>query len=300
MQPWRASLGLPPLQHGVLAEYARAAVPTLIAASELMCGPRGKAPSDFPAHVYVGGFLFAQSAERARAVPARAVACSGGGSGGGGACAAPAAEPRRDSGGADELLAFLTARAAPAAYFGFGSMPAPDSVELLRLVLGTCAAARCRALLVAGWTSLSTDAACVALVAEATAAGTLIVRQSVDHAAILPLCSAIVHHCGVGTFAAALRSGVPQVPSPFMLDQPYNAQLAVRLGVAPEVVPFDTKISAAKLARALRTILDEEGGGPLCERARAVAEQVRAESAHTVEHFVAAVEGAGLLTPSDV
>ena len=40
--------------------------------------------------------------------------------------------------------------------------------------------------------------------------------------------SAVVHHCGVGTMAAALRAGIPQVPVLVTLDQPHNASLLVK------------------------------------------------------------------------
>jgi len=39
---------------------------------------------------------------------------------------------------------------------------------------------------------------------------------------------AVVHHCGVGTMAAALRAGIPQLPVLVMLDQPHNASLLVK------------------------------------------------------------------------
>lgn len=269
IEPWRAQLGLPPLPLGGFAEYAACAPPTLIAASELLCGPAGEAPSDYPPHVLVGGFLLAPPEEPG------------------------ASEADR------ELLAFVCAHkeskepaALPLVYFGFGSMPAPQPLALLQLVLDTCAAARCRGVLVAGWTALLEDARCAALAAEATAAGTLLVRKATSHGWLLPRCDALVHHCGVGTLGAALAAGVPQVPCPFMLDQPHNAALAVRLGVAPEAVPFDRRIGAGRLARALRAILDERGSGPLCESARRLGERVRAESSRTVERLVAEVESA--------
>jgi sterol 3beta-glucosyltransferase len=86
--------------------------------------------------------------------------------------------------------------------------------------------------------------------------------------------------------AAALRAGVPQLPCPFMLDQPHNAALLLALGVAPAVVPFDRRVSSSRLAPPLRAILDEKGEGALGAR-------VRAESAGAAERFAAIVEAAG-------
>ena len=52
---------------------------------------------------------------------------------------------------------------------------------------------------------------------------------------LLPRSAAIVHHGGVGTVAAAFRSGTPQVIIPFCFDQVENAVKAVRLGVGVKV-----------------------------------------------------------------
>lgn len=52
---------------------------------------------------------------------------------------------------------------------------------------------------------------------------------------LLPHCSAIFHHGGVGTCARALRAGIPQVIVPFAFDQFDNAHLLARAGVATSV-----------------------------------------------------------------
>jgi UDP:flavonoid glycosyltransferase YjiC (YdhE family) len=48
---------------------------------------------------------------------------------------------------------------------------------------------------------------------------------------LLPLCGAIVHHGGVGTVAAAMGAGCPQLILPLAWDQPDNAARISRLGV---------------------------------------------------------------------
>lgn len=47
---------------------------------------------------------------------------------------------------------------------------------------------------------------------------------------LLPLCGAFVHHGGIGTTAAALESGCPQLVLPLAWDQPNNAARIVELG----------------------------------------------------------------------
>jgi len=48
---------------------------------------------------------------------------------------------------------------------------------------------------------------------------------------LLPLCGAVAHHGGVGTTAAALEAGCPQLVLPLAWDQPDNAARVRRLGV---------------------------------------------------------------------
>jgi len=49
--------------------------------------------------------------------------------------------------------------------------------------------------------------------------------------ALLPLCKAIVHHGGIGTTAAALEVGCPQLIMPLAWDQPDNSARIKKLGV---------------------------------------------------------------------
>ena len=257
--PWRASLGLPPMPAGgAAAAIAALRPPVLLACSSLVCGPRRALPEDYPPECVLGGFAFA---------PAPA-----------GAALAP------------ELEAFLAAAEAAGVqvvYFGFGSMPAPDPAALHALALEVCGAVGARGVLLAGWSAALPAAAAGG---QQAAAGTLFCAASAPHDALFPRCAALCHHAGIGTCAAALRAGVPQVPCPVMLDQPHNSKLMVGLGVAPGVVPYAT-LSAARLGAQLRAVLGPQGG-ELRERARAAAAHVQRESAAGLESMCLAVEGA--------
>lgn len=48
---------------------------------------------------------------------------------------------------------------------------------------------------------------------------------------LLPQAAALIHHGGIGTTAAALAAGIPQLIAPFAFDQFDNAARTVRLGV---------------------------------------------------------------------
>ena len=84
--------------------------------------------------------------------------------------------------------------------------------------------------------------------------------------ALLPRAAAVVHHGGIGTTAAALRSGIPHLIRPMGFDQFDNASRARRLGVARELLP--RAYSARKVARVLAECLSDAAMLTAC-RARA-------------------------------
>ena len=104
-------------------------------------------------------------------------------------------------------------------------------------------------------------------------------------AALFPGCAAVVHHGGVGTTAAALAAGTPQVILPFAFDQEDNGDRVTRLGVGAYVKP--RRINAATLTAALRKVLSPEIGA----RCRALAPRCAGDglemAADLVEAFAA-------------
>ena len=85
---------------------------------------------------------------------------------------------------------------------------------------------------------------------------------------LLPLCAAVVHHGGIGTTAAALAAGTPQVVLPLAWDQPDNARRVQGLGVGIRLGPRQR--TAGHLARALSRLRTPE----VRARCRAVADRV--------------------------
>ena len=265
---WRAeSLRLAPIKEamGIVGIVERVAPPILIACSRLFCGPARRVPGDYPPNALVSGFVFVPTVEQS----------------------GEAIEPA--------LTAFL-ARAAsdgkPVVYLGFGSMPSADPARLQRLAADVCAQLHCRAVIVAGWSRVadaSAPAAATAGGAEGDG-GALLIVKSAPHDWLFPRVRCIVHHAGVGTTAAALLSGVPQVPCPFMLDQPHNAKIIVGLGAAPCAVPYSATLRSASLASAIGRAMDPTQ--PFAAAAARIGAEVRAESAGALETYATAVEGA--------
>jgi sterol 3beta-glucosyltransferase len=257
INPWReATLGMPPITNpqGIVGLIEARRPPILIACSNLLCGPQRRVPGDYPPNAVVRGFVFVPPADEG---------------------SIPAALP-----------AFLRDASKPVIYLGFGSMPAADPAALVRMAVGVCVNAKCKAVVVAGWSQLENDECQTLLAAHRE---DLLVVKAVPHDWLFPRVACAVHHCGVGTMAAALRAGVPQVPCPFMLDQPHNAQILVSLGVAPAVVPYNSRLSAATLAAAVAKVLRD---GDYRDAAEHWGRVVREESAHSLERYSELIESA--------
>jgi rhamnosyltransferase subunit B len=73
---------------------------------------------------------------------------------------------------------------------------------------------------------------------------------------LLPLCAAVVHHGGIGTTAAALEAGCPQLILPHAWDQPDNAARVARLGAGLALGP--RRRSSGHMSRALARLIAPE------------------------------------------
>ena len=115
--------------------------------------------------------------------------------------------------------------------------------------------------------------------------GDVLMIGRVSHAALFPLCAAVVHHGGAGTTHTALTAGVPSVVVPHVADQFFWADELRRIGVAVKPV-LRRSLSAEALADRIRTTLSTPG---LHERARELATRIRGENG--VERAADLIEG---------
>jgi UDP:flavonoid glycosyltransferase YjiC (YdhE family) len=88
---------------------------------------------------------------------------------------------------------------------------------------------------------------------------------------LLPLCGAVVHHGGIGTTAAALEAGCPQLVLPLAWDQPDNAARVARLGVG--LTLRSRRRSSAHVSHALARLIAPDVG----DRCRAIASRAGGE-----------------------
>lgn len=174
-------------------------------------------------------------------------------------------------------LAEFLAAGEPPVYVGFGSMLAKDPDAFTRTVLDGLRRSGRRAVLATGWGALRLGAS----------TATVHVLDQAPHDWLLPRTSMAVHHGGVGTVAAALRAGVPQVVKPFLGDQPFWARHVHEIGIGAP--PLTGRLTADRLAAALDEAASKAGV------AQDLAAEVRGEDgvSAAVERIERAVAGAG-------
>jgi sterol 3beta-glucosyltransferase len=171
-----------------------------------------------------------------------------------------------------ELVDFLEA-GPPPVFIGFGSMT-PDRERLQEAVEAAVKKIKVRAVVQSGWAGLETTTDDILRV------------DDLPHDWLFPRMAAVVHHAGAGTTAAGLRAGVPALPVPVLVDQPFWAQRLHSLGVAPPPLPM-RELNADTLAAALRDCLDDRSRA---DEAEALGHRIRDEDGHAavaalIEHY---------------
>jgi UDP:flavonoid glycosyltransferase YjiC (YdhE family) len=79
---------------------------------------------------------------------------------------------------------------------------------------------------------------------------------SLPHKWLFSQISAVIHHGGFGTTAAGLRSGVPNIVIPHIIDQYAWGQTVFDLGVGPRFITRG-KLTSENLARSIETALSD-------------------------------------------
>ena len=161
-----------------------------------------------------------------------------------------------------DLRAFLEA-GTPPVYIGFGSMSNRDPQATTRLLIDAVQRSEQRAVIHRGWSGLHSD----------DLPPQIHMIDSVPHDWLFPRMSAIVHHGGAGTTAAALRAGLPSCAVYHLGDQPYWGRRLQALGVGLPPIPRH-QLSVDGLARVLEQLMNR---ADIRERAEALGQRIRAE-----------------------
>jgi UDP:flavonoid glycosyltransferase YjiC (YdhE family) len=90
---------------------------------------------------------------------------------------------------------------------------------------------------------------------EHPAVGDVMITGYVPYSRLFPRAKVIIHHGGIGTTAQALRSGRPQLVTPYFVDQPDNAARLERLGLA-RVIPHD-RWTATRVIHGLKALAED-------------------------------------------
>ena len=162
----------------------------------------------------------------------------------------------------EPLVSFLRA-SGPVVFVGFGSQVVPPAFLREVLVRGILQAGARAVVVGAGWSEWGAIAGNdrVHLV------------QYVPYRWLFPRVSAVIHHCGAGTAAEALRAGVRSVLVPFTGEQRFWAERICDVGITPP--PLDPRrLTADRLAYVLRQALRST---TWAARAKCLGQQVRAE-----------------------
>ncbi|MGH1592357.1 glycosyltransferase (plasmid) [Methylobacterium phyllosphaerae] len=195
LNPFRASLSLPPWSSSVLSRSSSTGILTIQMWSQTIV-PHA---ADLPRHVHTSGFVH---------LPKEA----------------------RRSLGESTPPAHLTdwlARGQPPVYLGFGSMPVNDPAGLTRTIMKVADQLGVRMVVSAGWAGLGA--------AQEQVSDRLCFIQNIDHSWLLPQCAAAVHHGGAGTTAATLTAGIPALVCSVFADQPFWGERLRRLGIGAHV-----------------------------------------------------------------
>jgi UDP:flavonoid glycosyltransferase YjiC (YdhE family) len=107
-------------------------------------------------------------------------------------------------------------------FVGFGSMTPAHEQDVVTVAVKR---AGVRAVVQSGWAGLGLAGDDILFVGE------------LPHDWLFPRTAAVVHDARAGTTGAGLRAGVPAVPVPVLVDQPFWAARLHRLGVAVHPLP---------------------------------------------------------------
>ena len=153
------------------------------------------------------------------------------------------------------------ASGSPPVFIGFGSMGDRNPRRTAERLLEAVRLAGVRALVSRGWAGLHLE----------RAPERVLFIGPEPHGKLFPRVAAVMHHGGSGTTHVAMKSGVPQIVMPHLLDQYYWAYHVRRIGIGLELRERFS-LDARAIAGAFRRCVDD---GALREAARRQAGMTR-------------------------
>lgn len=163
----------------------------------------------------------------------------------------------------EELKTFLAEGPEPI-YIGFGSMSDSQPEMLTELVIEALNKTGERGILMSGWGGLT----------PSDLPPHIYLADEAPHHWLFPQMKAVIHHGGAGTTGAGLRAGIPNIITPFFMDQPFWGQRIYDLKVGVHPIPHQ-KLSVNHLAKAISDSVENQA---LRKRAAYLGEKIRNEN----------------------
>jgi len=173
------------------------------------------------------------------------------------------------------LEAFLTG-GDPPVYMGWGSMFAISPEHMTCMAVRSLKEAGLRGVVLKGTAKMGIEKLAGQPDSEALveyAKESLLFVDTAPHEWLFPKCAVLVHHGGAGTFAAAVRSGVPSVITPCFLDQFDHARIVSEQGIGVGLPQFSS-VKVGQLVKALKKCSEDSA---IIQKARAMGEKVTSE-----------------------
>ncbi|XP_047324348.1 UDP-glucosyltransferase 29-like [Impatiens glandulifera] len=102
-----------------------------------------------------------------------------------------------------------------------------------------------------------------------------------------PSIGAFISHCGWGSTMEAMGLGVPIVAIPMHLDQPFNAQVAVEVGLGLEVKRDENgMLNREEISEVIREIVVEKKGEKIRDKAKQVKEMIQKKGDEDIDIVV--------------
>jgi len=170
----------------------------------------------------------------------------------------------------EELVRFLEA-GPPPIFIGFGSMPIRDPEQVTRVILSALRKTGQRGILSSGW----------GLESNQVLPETVFQVGYTPYSWLFPRVAGAVIHGGSGSTGMALRTGIPTLVVPFVMDQFFWGRRVTTLGAGPQPIPFK-QLEEDKLSAAFEKMISDV---EMQRRAAEVGEKIRAEDgvAYAVE-----------------
>lgn len=170
----------------------------------------------------------------------------------------------------NELEEFLSKGTKPIT-ISFSSMPLKNPIEFINNLMLALKETSNRAIILVGNSGINM-----------TSSEDVLVLNQAPHTLLFPRSKAVIHHGGMGTTAAALLSGIPQLIIPFSVDQPFWAERVYNKGLS--LLPVKEKDLNHEI---LSQMLIELSETEICLKAKQFGEKImREDGLYNAANFI--------------